>query len=333
MAHNDGSMRPPGAMSLTGDLAIGWVRWIERWQFYMLATEKTQKPGPVQVAMLLTLMGPEAIDIYRTFEWANPLDKDDIELVKGKFAAYFAPRRNVTYERYKFMKRVQKVGEPFDTFATDLRNLIQTCEYHVEERENLLRDQIVLGISSDSVREKLFYADGGEAKLTLPIAVDICKNSEMTVHLMQNVSVDASVHVPVHAMKSSVKSSKQKVKPKYSGDRATTKQGQGKYKYCGQSHKARSCPAWGRICNICGRKNHFACVCTQNKPVDALQTGVIDDVTVAEVKPNEWFETVGVDGRDVKVNVDQKSKSKIKNFYLKSVFQTKNVSPRLILLT
>ena len=115
------------------------------------------------------------------------------------------------------MKRVQKVGEPFDTFATDLRNLIQTCEYHVEERENLLRDQIVLGISSDSVREKLFYADDGEAKLTLPIAVDICKNSEMTVYLMQNVSVDASVHVPVQAMKSSVKSSKQKVKPKYSG--------------------------------------------------------------------------------------------------------------------
>ena len=108
----------------------------------------------------------------------------------------------------------------------------------------------------------------------------------MTVHLMQNVSVDASVHVPVHAMKSSVKSSKQKVKPKYSGDRATTKQGQGKCKYCGQCHKARSCPAWGRICNICGRKNHVACVCTQNKPVDALQTGVIDDVTVAEVKPN-----------------------------------------------
>ncbi len=62
-------------MSLTGDLAGGWVRWIERFQFYMLATEKTTKPGAVQVAMLLTLMGPEAIDIYRTFEWANALDK------------------------------------------------------------------------------------------------------------------------------------------------------------------------------------------------------------------------------------------------------------------
>ena len=190
MAHNDGSMRPPGAMSLTGDLASGWVRWIERFQFYMLATGKTTKPGAVQVAMLLTLMEPEAIDIYLTFEWANALDKDDIDEVKAKFAAYFAPRRNVTYERYKFVKRIQKVGEPFDTFVTDLRNIIRTCEYHVDERDNLLRDQIVLGISSDCVREKLFYADGGETKLTLHTAVDICKNSEMTVQLMQNVSVD-----------------------------------------------------------------------------------------------------------------------------------------------
>ena len=157
MAQYDGSMRPPGAMSLTGDLASGWVRWIERFQIYMLATEKTTNPGAVQVAMLLTLMGPEAIDIYRTFEWANALDKDDIDEVKAKFAAYLGPRRNVTlYERYKFMKRLQKVGENFDTFVTDLRNIIRTCEYHVDERDNLLRDQIVLGISSDCVREKLF---------------------------------------------------------------------------------------------------------------------------------------------------------------------------------
>ena len=85
-----------------------------------------------------------------------------------------------------------------------MRNIIRTCENHVDERDNLLRDQIVLGISSDCVREKLFYADGGETKLTLHTAVDICKNSEMTV-LMQNVSVDPSrgVQVPVHAMKPS----------------------------------------------------------------------------------------------------------------------------------
>ena len=36
----------------------------------------------------------------------------------------------------------------------------------------------------------------------------------------------------------------------------------------------------------------------------ALHTGVIDGVTLAEVTPNEWFETVGVEGRNVKVKVD-----------------------------
>ena len=48
----------------------------------------------------------------------------------------------------------------------------------------------------------------------------------MTVQLMQNVSVDPSkgVQVPVHAMKSS-KQGNAKPKAKYSGDKATTKQG------------------------------------------------------------------------------------------------------------
>ena len=98
MAQNDGAMRPPGSMSLTGDLASDWVRWIEPFHFYMLATEKTTKPGTVHVAMLLTLMGPEASDIFQTFEWENAVDKDNIDKVKTKFAAYFKPRRNVTYE-------------------------------------------------------------------------------------------------------------------------------------------------------------------------------------------------------------------------------------------
>ena len=84
MAHNDGSMRPPGAMSLTGNLASGCA-----------GSDAANVDGT-----------RGHIDIYRTFEWANALDKDDIEEVKAKFEAYFAPRRNVTYESYKFMKRI-----------------------------------------------------------------------------------------------------------------------------------------------------------------------------------------------------------------------------------
>ena len=101
----------------------------------------------------------EAMDIYRSFEWVTAADKDDIEIVKAKFKAYFTPRVNETYERYKFLKRKQEQGETFESFLTDLKNLVSSCGYHVEEKSKVLRDQIV----SNVVREKLL----DQAALTL----------------------------------------------------------------------------------------------------------------------------------------------------------------------
>ena len=31
--------------------------------------------------------------------------------------------------------------------------------------------------------------------------------------------------------------------------------------YCGESYNRGSCPAYGKICKQCGRKNHYAKVC------------------------------------------------------------------------
>ena len=35
-------------------------------------------------------------------------------------------------------------------------------------------------------------------------------------------------------------------------------------KYCGLSHERvkEKCPAWGKTCRSCGKKNHYAKVCT-----------------------------------------------------------------------
>jgi hypothetical protein len=32
-------------------------------------------------------------------------------------------------------------------------------------------------------------------------------------------------------------------------------------RYCGSGHQAGSCPAYGKTCNTCGRRNHFSTVC------------------------------------------------------------------------
>ena len=148
----DMTLKPPGNVSLTGDLSVGWQRWVERFDCYMMATERDKKVGGIQVATLLTLMGSEAMEVYRSFDWGSEAEKHDISQVKEKLARYFTPRTNETYARYKFLQRNPGT---FDAFLTDLKNLISSCKYRVNERDNILRDQILMNITLNTVREKL----------------------------------------------------------------------------------------------------------------------------------------------------------------------------------
>ena len=78
-----GGMKPPGNFNPVGlEVATNWQKWSEQFDFYMKATEKDAKGSDIQVAILLTLLGTEAMDIYRSFEWVTAADNDDIEIVK-----------------------------------------------------------------------------------------------------------------------------------------------------------------------------------------------------------------------------------------------------------
>ena len=53
-----------------------------------------------------------------------------------KLDNYFTPKKNVTYEIFRFRKAVQQSGETVDQFATRLRKLASTCEFtDLEEKK------------------------------------------------------------------------------------------------------------------------------------------------------------------------------------------------------
>ena len=141
-------MRPPGPLGTHG---TGWEKWVAQYDMYMRATEKDTKSGAVQVATLLTLLGEDALEAYNTSKFDKEAHKNDITIVKTKFTGYYQPRRNTTYERYNFLKRRQAMGEPFDAFLQGLLTKIRTCQYHPEEKDNMVRDQIVMGLHQDTV--------------------------------------------------------------------------------------------------------------------------------------------------------------------------------------
>jgi len=58
------------------------------------------------------------------------------------------------YERTRFNQRSQLVDVPADHFITDIHRLAENCEFG-EMRDQLIRDQLVVGIRDRALSERL----------------------------------------------------------------------------------------------------------------------------------------------------------------------------------
>ena len=61
----------PEYMSLQGNVAENWRRWYQRFELYMLAIEADSKPNRTKIAILLSAIGPGALERYNHFKWDN----------------------------------------------------------------------------------------------------------------------------------------------------------------------------------------------------------------------------------------------------------------------
>ena len=80
---------------------------------------------------------------------------------------------------------------------TDLNNLVEFVYLSRRGKIKSTRDQIVMGVVSNVVREKLL----DQAALTLNTAVDLCRSSEATEQLLVGTSATNDLIQPVHAVK------------------------------------------------------------------------------------------------------------------------------------
>lgn len=95
---------------------------------------------------------------------------------------YVNPRGNEVFERYNFLKRMQKEGESMEHFITDCRHLIKSCNYNTidpnaSHEGKALRDKIVIGIRDPATREAFLRIDQLTLDKTLNFAVQVNKAS------------------------------------------------------------------------------------------------------------------------------------------------------------
>ena len=182
-------------------------------------------------------------------------------------------KKNIAYERLCFNERVQKPGESFESYLTDLKRIAKRCEFE-QLADGLIRDKIIIGIRSLETRKKLMNT----YELTLEKTVMMCKNDELNVARMKEMSLeDKDVHSVMddkhrNSSRNSIQQRREKF-PRQGGYRRDSYQNRSyshasvpKCTSCGYAHEGRPCPAKGQTCHKCNGRDHFKICCRSRKP-------------------------------------------------------------------
>ena len=258
-------------------MAENWRVFKEAYADFATATELTNKDDVIQAATLKTVMGKECQQILSRLELSND-DKKKPNKILEKLEEYFAPSRNVLYERYQFHSAQQQCNETVDQYIIRLRHLAESCKFG-ELHDEMVRDRLVLGCRDKGAKARLFR----EKDCSLKKALEALKISEATQEQLKDMGGEDN-SIPINAVNQHKKGAK------YSGRQGQLRNPYPICKYCGGKHEPirTQCPAYGKSCRKCGKANHFHTVCLRGKshtnsprPIAAVQE------SPAEVSENE----------------------------------------------
>ena len=323
------SLKGPEPLDFSAsDLANEWKQWRKRCEWFLVATRKDEDDQEVKVGVVLTLLGKEGMRIYETFVFATAGDAKKLKPVLDAFDRFFQPLHSEVFERYRFKIRNQLAGEKFDNWMLDLRGLVKNTNYTsltaATIEESMLRDQIVLGIFDESVREKLLV----EKDLTFAKACEIVRACEAAKSQLQKISTSTEVSTVHRLVSKEQKSRGGSSQDQFCGG-------------CGRRHKADQCLAKNVVCYGCSQKGHYQRRCPNAGNANAKQEMSRSQVnskshskqetpqsqdreslhtlesqaaasentffiahTISSEKGKEWFESLSVEGVEVGFKLD-----------------------------
>ena len=125
----------------------------------------------------------------------------------------------------------------------------------------MIRNRLVLGVSSQRVRERLLRQED----LDLDKAVKICQAAEATEKQILTLAQKGASSNDTSVNYCNTRGHRQQQRKPF---QPSTKQKPAtKCSCCDTTHAPRACPAYGKACNKCGKSGHFARVC-RSKPKD-----------------------------------------------------------------
>jgi hypothetical protein len=235
-------------------LAQRWAKWLERFQNFLVALNITEDHAR-RKAMLLHYAGEPVYDVYSSLPMVERgANVNEYEHVVTRLTDYFAPKKNIDYEVYVFRQMKQKPDEALDSYYTRLLAQAKTCDFADVDLE--VRSQIIQSCHDNKLRRwSLITKD-----VKLADILDRGRAMERSEREAKDIEGDRSVNIA---------STKRVNKNNSRQNRRTRsqhkKQSSGTCNHCGGNYPhqggIKACPAQGKTCNKCGKRNHFAKVC------------------------------------------------------------------------
>ena len=268
-----GSFKPPDGFDFTSP--DQWPAWRERFKRYRLASALHKEDQDIQISALVYSMGPEAENILQSFGNAA----DTFDAVVKKLNEYFIPKRNFIAERQTFEQRNQAEWESNEQYIRTLFAQADKCDF--TDKQERLRDRLLAGMKDKELSKKI-QLKALEESVTLDTVIHMLRNTDIIEGDRRAQEQSGSVQ--------RVYQSRQQSRPKaYHNKNEQEKKSPAKYKlyqktpststtcrYCGYTRhdSPRECPARGKTCAKCGRRDHFAAVCLSKPPGRVTETSV-----------------------------------------------------------
>jgi len=107
-------IRPPPPVCLDSSISENWRYFKQRWHNYAVTTNLSNQSHNYQVALLLHVLGEQALKIYNGFTFDSTEANRTVDETLQKFDDFAIGDVNETYERYVFHSRHQSEGESFE---------------------------------------------------------------------------------------------------------------------------------------------------------------------------------------------------------------------------
>ncbi|XP_077495639.1 uncharacterized protein LOC144106673 [Amblyomma americanum] len=85
-------LKAPPPLRMSGNLSENWRRFKQKFDLLLQATTTKEQPRSeaAKAALLLSIAGDEALDVFNTFKFEAAESKDDYATLVGKFESYCA---------------------------------------------------------------------------------------------------------------------------------------------------------------------------------------------------------------------------------------------------